>query len=366
MLLTELPRTREAIEAGIQAGLHPGAVVYASLGGEPVVEAAFGEARPGVPFTIDSVALWMSSTKPIGAVAIMQHVERGQLGLDDRVSQHIPEFAAGGKQAITVRHLLTHAGGFRWVDLRDADRDWNEIIRRICASPLEADWVPGEKAGYHPLTSWFILGELVRRLDGRPFSQYVRDEILLPLGMNDSWIGMPPEQFTAYGDRLAITLEFERPSPRPHPYSTLPGATACVPGGNGHGPARELGRFYEMLLGKGTRDGVSILTADSVAQMTQRQRIGMYDVTFRHTLDFGLGLIINSARYGADTVPYGYGPYASEASFGHSGNQSSVAFCDPERQLVAVIIFNGMPGEAKHQQRIRHVLEALYTDLKLA
>ena len=166
-----------------------------SRGGTLVADLAVGESRPGVPFNPDTLMLWLSAGKPVGAVAIMQLRERGLLQLDDPVCQYLPEFAAGGKGAVTIRHLLTHTGGFRWIDLAWEKSNWDQIIARICAASLEYNWVPGEKAGYHPNTSWYILGELVRRIDGRPYQHYVREEIFLPLGMRDSWIGMPIEQF---------------------------------------------------------------------------------------------------------------------------------------------------------------------------
>jgi CubicO group peptidase (beta-lactamase class C family) len=82
-------------------------------------------------------------------------------------------------------------------------------------------------------------------------------------------------------------------------------------------------------------------------------------------MDWGLGFIINSARYGADTVPYGYGPHASPPTFGHGGSQCCTAFADPEYELAAAIIWNGRPGEAPHNQRLRETLAALYQDLQL-
>jgi CubicO group peptidase (beta-lactamase class C family) len=363
---SQLPKTVAALESGVADGSHLGAVVFAALDGVTAADFAVGEARPGVPMTPDSIVLWMSASKPMGAAAIMQLVERNEIALDDAVTRYLPPFAAGGKEAVTVRQLLTHTCGFRWVDLRGAEFDWDEIIRRICAAPLEMNWIPGEKAGYHPYTSWYILGELIRQIDGRPFETYVREEIFLPLGMLDSWIGMPQAQLEQYGTRVATTYENDRPSKPVHRYSMAEGITTSVPGGNGHGPARELARFYEMLRQGGTFGDAKILSPASVEQMTRRQREGMYDSTFRHTVDFGLGLIINSARYGAETVPYGYGPYASDSTFGHSGNQSSVAFCDPGKKLVAAVVFNGMPGEAKHQRRMKESLAALYEDLGLA
>lgn len=365
-LLTE---THRVIEQGIADQLHVGAQVYISLAGGVVADLAIGEARDGVAMTPDTLMLWLSSTKPIGAVALLQLIERGQLALDDPVCRYVSEFGTRGKEAITVRHLLTHTGGFRWIDTGWPDTTWDEIIARICAAKVERDWKPGEKAGYHMFTSWYILGELVRRIDTRPFSQYVRDEMFTPLGMLDSWVGMSSEQFATYGMRIGQLADTEKPRAGKvwpvHRYSSRAGAIDCIPGGNGLGPMRELGWFYEALQAGGQRNGARILQRGTVEAMTSRQREGMFDETFKHTIDWGWGVIINSNRYGVDTVPYGYGRYASEATFGHSGSQSSVGFCDPQHRLVVAAVLNGTPGPVRHDRRMRALCEAIYRDLEL-
>jgi len=121
-----------------------------------------------------------------------------------------------------------------------------------------------------------------------------------------------------------------------------------------------------MLLNGGELDGVRILSADTIKQFTSRQRVGLFDLSFKHIVDFGFGFIVNSNRYGADTVPYGFGPHASDETFGHNGFQSTSAFADPRHGLVAVIIPNGTPGDVVHEQRLREMLGALYEDLALA
>lgn len=361
--LKRLPRTMDEVLRGMEAGWHRGAQIFVSQAGAPVASLVLGDCRPDVLMTGDTLALWLSSSKPVAAVAILQLRERGRLELDDPVARHLPEFAAGGKEAVTIRHLLTHTGGFRWVDIDWEHSSWDQIIARICAAGLERGWVPGQRAGYHPTTSWYILGELVRRLDGRPYPRYVRDEVFEPLGMANCWIGMPVDRFHAYGDRLTIVPDTSRPGASPQRYCSLRGATECVPGGNGFGPMRELTRFYEMLLAGGTLGGAQILQPASVQLLTTRQRVGMFDETFKHVMDWGLGTIINSNRYGAETVPYGYGPYCSEGTFGHSGSQSSSAFADPEHRLAVAVMLNGMPGEKVHDQRMHGIHAALYRDL---
>ena len=362
-----LPRVSALIHAGVTTGLHIGAQIYVSINGQPVVNAAYGQSRVGIPMRPDTLILWQSSTKPISAVAIAQQYERGKLDLDDRVALHIPAFAAGGKEAITIRHILTHTGGFRGAMLVWTSDPWDDVISQICATRLETAWVPGEKAGYHLMGSWQILGEIVRRVDRRPFEQYVREEIFLPLGMNDSWLGMPVAEYRAYGDRIGYLHNTTGAVPQPSfPADTESGCSLCRPPSNGHGPIRELGFFYEMVLNKGERNGSRIVSAQTVDLFTSRHRIGMFDHTFKHTMDWCLGFIPDNNRYGVETIQYGYGPHCSAETVGHSGFQSSVGFADPAHGLAAAVLFNGCPGPEKHNVRMRQVAAVLYEDLGLA
>ncbi len=316
--------------------------------------------------TSDSVTLWLSSTKPITAVAIAQLWEQARLDLDDPISKHIPEFGVKGKEAITIRHALTHTGGFRRFSASAPSISWEETIARICALEIESGWKPGKKAGYHLESSWYILAEIVRRLDGRPYPRYAREAMFEPLGMKDSWIGMPPAKHREYSDLIAPMYLVEGERPLLATWTSEEWSASCRPGGGGQGPIRELGRFYEMLLGRGQINGRRFLLPQTVEAMTARHRVGMRDQTFAHVVDWGLGFIINSNIYGADTVPYGYGPHASPRAFGHSGNQSSTGFADPEHDLVVAWALNGMPGEHRHQQRVRAINAAIYEDLNLA
>jgi CubicO group peptidase (beta-lactamase class C family) len=361
-----LPRSCAAIQQGMRVGLHIGAQLCVLADGEVVADFGMGESRLGVPMAADTVMLWLSAGKPVGAAAILQLCERGKLDLQDPVAKHIPEFGTHGKDSITVWHLLTHTAGFRWIDVNGLQSSWEEIIERICNARPERDWAAGQKAGYHPFTSWYILAEVVRRVDGRNYSDYVRQEVFLPLGMDDSWIGIPVEKYQAYGNRFGVMLHLDKPTPYTHRYDSAAGAGVCIPGGNAHGPMHDLARFYQMLLGGGQLHGVRVLSPLSVEMMTTPQRVGMFDETFKHVMDWGLGLIIDSNRYGSETVPYGYGKYSSPRSFGHGGSQSSVGFADPDHKLVVAAVFNGMPGEQKHNVRMRAFLAALYEDLGFA
>ncbi len=367
--MSSLPRTIEALESQIAAGDQLGAQVFVAQHGETVAELAVGEASPGVAMRSDHLLPWMSAGKPLAAIVIAQLIERNLIQLDDPIARFIPEFAAGGKQDITLRHVLTHTGGFRLVSNNWSSESTEQIIARICASRIEPGWVPGERAGYHVASGWFILGELVKRIDGRPFERVVREDLLEPIGAVDSWVGMPMEKFDAYGGfdgRIAASYSTEKPPPAAKGMVNTPaGCTECRPGANARGPIRELGRFYQMLLNGGEIDGRRVLSSDLVQQFTSRQRVGLMDQTFKAVIDWGFGFIINSRRYGNDNLPYGFGPYASDDTFGHGGNQSTCGMADPKHGLVIAWVCNGMPGEARHDARVRALNAAVYEDLGL-
>ncbi len=363
--MDRLPATRAALDAATAAGHHLGAQLFVALRGETIVDQAVGDVRPGEPLTPRHLLLWLSATKPITAVAIAQQWERGELGLDDAVALHVPEFAVHGKERITIRHLLTHTGGIRMVDLGGPEKSWDEIIAFIAARRPEPNWIPGKKAGYHEASSWFLLAEIVCRLDGRSFDVYAREEILVPFGMHDSWVGMPSGVIANYRaqDRIATVWNTETQPPVDRGWDSDAHLARCSPAGGGWGPAADLGRFYLSLLAGGR----GVLRRETVEAITARHRVGLFDHTFKVELDWGLGFILDSHRHGheGNGVPYGYGSFCSSRTFGHSGYRSAVAFADPEHQLVVAFLPNGTPSEANHQARTRAITEAIYRDLGL-
>jgi CubicO group peptidase (beta-lactamase class C family) len=359
-----LASTIELLHRGILDRTQIGAQLYVARDGETVADVALGDARPGVPMTTDTLMIWFSMTKPVTSVAVAQQWERGALDLDDPVARHVPEFGANGKDRVTIRHCLTHTGGFRDADGAQQGLMWREsraeTLARIYEAPLERGWVPGQRAGYHLTSGMSVLGEVVARRSGVPFERYVRDEIFEPLGMHDCWVGMPPERFAQYGDRIGVMHDTSRRDapPREVPGLDTDAVTAKpVPGGNGRGPMRELARLYEMFRGHGTLDGVRVLSPQTVEAMRARHRVAMHDETYGITLDWGLGLIIDH---------YGVGKHSSRRTFGHGGAQSSVSFCDPEHGLVAAYVCNGMPGAERHHERLDEVSSAIYVDLGIA
>ena len=367
-----MQRTLATLQHGIDSGLHPGAQIYVSQRGRPLLDTALGHVRPGVAMTRDSLTLWMSAGKPVTAVAVLQLIDRGRLTLDTRIADVIPEFGLLGKDPITVRHCLTHTAGFRGPLNNFTPGTWHEILERVYALKQEPGWTPGEKAGYHIGSSWFVLGELVRRIDGRTIDAYVCDELFARLGEPDASIGLTAPAWTSREQDVAQMFNTSGGTPIVDPQTTSENAnTLPRPGANARGPIRSLGRLYESLLrslsaqpsppGTGAR-GPALLSPAMARAMASRQRVGMTDQTFKQIIDWGLGVMIDSKHY-AGEHQYGFGPHALPDAFGHSGNQSSCAFADPRHDLVVAWTCNGMPGEAKHQLRATAINAAIYEDL---
>jgi CubicO group peptidase (beta-lactamase class C family) len=362
-----LPRTLAELAAGIDGGLHLGGQLFVARRDGTLADLAFGEARPGEPMRRDHRMLWLSSSKPVTALLVARLWERERLDLDDPVARHLPEFAAGGKERVTLRHLLTHTGGFRLLDVGWPEKSWEEILARIAAARLEPRWIPGEKAGYHQTSSWFVLGEIARRLAGAErFADLAREEIFRPLGLDRCSIGMPVETYREVAPALAPMWNTAGGRRAEHLWTDEMRVVRPSPGGNGWGPIRELGRLYVALAAGGALDGVRLVTPQTVEALSARHRVGLFDHTFRAHLDWGLGFIPNSAWRGDPRAPYQYGPHASRRAFGHSGYRSSTAFADPEHGLAVALAVNGTPADDVHRERFTRLTAAIYEDLGLA
>ena len=172
MAAVDLSPVLGLLEQRREEGWHTCAQVYVSLGGEVLLDAAVGETRPGRAARTDDVMLWYSAGKPLTTVAVLQLWERGRLGLDDRVGQFLPGWGAG-KERCTLRHVLTHTGGFPMFgdQIYDKDVTFAEALAATVAAP--AAWEPGTEAAYHPSSGWRVLGGVVEAVDGRPIERYL-------------------------------------------------------------------------------------------------------------------------------------------------------------------------------------------------
>ncbi|QDT65930.1 serine hydrolase domain-containing protein [Calycomorphotria hydatis] len=360
------PQTAAMIQDGIDSGLHTGGQIFVSREGEVIIDEPFGDDQPGQPMQPVHRMCWLSAGKPITAFVIAQLVEKGKLTYSQRVAEIIPEFATGGKDPITVEQLLTHTCGFRHIDTGYPTATWEESLQLVCGAPLEDEWEPGKTAGYHRASSWFVLGELVQRVDGRPVADYLREMILEPIGATSSAISYTHDEWEREHSEFAKMYRRAGKSHEELDWHLESRSLRPSPGSSFRGPVRELGKFYEAFLECLRGERAELLSAESACEMIQRRREGEFDKTLMHIVDMGYGFQINSNRYGAETVPYGFGRHASSGTFGHGGAQSSIGFADPKQQLAVAVAFNTMAGEPRHNQRNREVNSAIYQDLGLA
>jgi CubicO group peptidase (beta-lactamase class C family) len=347
----------DRLEAGREAGWHLGAQVYVSRRGEVLLDTAVGESVPGRALEVDDLMLWYSSGKPWTAVAVLQLWEQGRLGLDDLVGDYVDHWG-NGKEAATIRHVLTHTAGFPMAGdpTYDADVSFDEALAVTAEWP--ASWEPGTMAGYHPASGWRVLGGIVDRVDGRRIDRYLREEVGAPLGLDDCHLGVPVDAQRAYGDRI-VPVHWTG-----HRYPSLveggiqmvpwrideihnePWHIAKVePGGGMRGPARQLGRFYESLLGHGP----AVLEPRTVEMMRAVHRWGLRDATFGTLTPWGLGVAVD------------FSGGTGWRAFGHGGMASSRAIADPELGLVLVMVANGLANYFDAEQRVLEVTDAVYS-----
>lgn len=351
------------VERGLQ--------VAAYLDGELVIDAWAGLADAVTRRPVDGETLFcvFSCTKGIAATVIHLLAERGSLDYDASVARYWPEFGANGKGAITVRQVMAHTAGVPQVpdSLGVADMcDWDRACRAVAElSPL---WEPGTQTGYHAVTYGWILGEVARRVDGRPFPHIVREEICRPLGIGSLFVGIPD----AVEPRVA-TLESGPPlegAPVPPEdaliWRAIPARVqplsdwanrpdvrrAVFPAANGIMNARSLACHYAALIG--LVDGWRLLPAERLRAATTLQTDEPDLVAGpgrRRALGYELG--------GGELSAFGSRPTA----FGHGGAGGNIGFADPEHRFAFALaktrMVDAMPGESAADLVARETSDAL-------
>ncbi|MEI6342919.1 MAG: serine hydrolase domain-containing protein [Verrucomicrobiota bacterium] len=348
--------TREAVSRGVEAGWHRTfhlAVIRHGI----AWQISLGEAAPDAHGTEATCCPWLSAGKPLLALLAGRAVQAGFVDWDDPVAKWLPEFGGGGKHEVTIRHVLTHTGGFRLADQLDPAWDWDTALAWACAAPIEPGWVPGETAGYQARGSWLVLGEVLRRAWGGELEDLLQREVTGPLGLGSLGFSWNPAWATRHGMGWARLRRTTRTAGDPGDEVVEP--TRIDPGSGLRGTARDMARLYAALLDP--PDGW--LARERWKEMVRRQRSGVTDRTFGAVVDFGLGFVLNTPSVQGRPMPYGYGPHASLEAFGHSGSQCACAFADPVHGLSVAWWFDGMPGEPVHQARQRDVNAAVYRDL---
>jgi CubicO group peptidase (beta-lactamase class C family) len=261
-------------------------------------------------------------------------VDRGALGLDDRVAAAWPEFGAAGKDGVTVRQLLSHQAGLaalRAPQPVEVLFDWDRLCSLLAA---EAPWwEPGTAHGEHALFYGHLCGELVRRIDGRSLGTFWREEVAAPWGL-DVHIGLGPEERLRTIDLVGEIAPGEGELYR-LAVSNPPGArdlavvnsdawrAAEIPAINGHATATGLARFFAGLVGGGELDGVRLVAESTVAAMTAGELTAVDKV-------FG------------EEVTWGLGVWVEPDGFGMGGLGGSLAMADPELGIAEAYVTRTM------------------------
>jgi CubicO group peptidase (beta-lactamase class C family) len=322
--------------------LFPGAALAVYVGGSLVLDlvGGFADTQRGEPVGPDTLFPLFSGTKPFAAVALWQQIERGRLDLDDPVAAHWPAFGANGKDRVLVRHLLCHRGGFPTTPpalTPDCWGDWKAATDAVAVMPLEHP--PGSVSAYHFLTQHWVIAELLHRLDGRPYQAYLRDEITDPLGLADTYVGLPRDA----ADRLVklhatdgtddwglATLRALR---------DVPFFSMVVPGASAVSTARDMACFYAAVAAGGALNGTRILRQETVARMLQVEVDGDIDATFAAPVRRGLGFELGGL---ADPRRHWPGSTSTARTFWHGGFGSSVCWGDPDLGLTMAFLANGV------------------------
>jgi len=291
-------RARARIEAAVRqvvaSGAETGVQVAVIRNGRVIADTVAGTADPATRAAVSGGTLFYAASTAKGVASSVAHVlaERGDVGYDLRAADVWPEFAAHGKDAVTLRHVLLHTAGVPGLpaDTTVADLcDWE----RMCAVLADEEpwWEPGTRFGYHAKTFGFLLGEILRRATGRTISALLREVITGPLGIEDEvCFGVPPRLLPRVARQVAPggiappAPEPGSPLSRAMPPGVLPDAdyanradvlTADIPA-EGTMTARGVARMYSALLGH--VDGVRLVSPGRLAQMAAVAFTGMDEV----------------------------------------------------------------------------------------
>jgi CubicO group peptidase (beta-lactamase class C family) len=362
----------EAVQREIQAtltdlvasGSETGLQVAVVRDGRLIVDAVAGIADPATGTGVRADTLFYAASTAKGVASSLAHVlaERGQLEYDMRIADVWPEFAARGKDSITLRHVLMHTAGVPGLPADATPRDlcdWD----LMCAQLADAEpwWEPGSRFGYHTWTFGFLLGETIRRATGQTISAALREVITGPLGIQDEvHFGVPPSclhrvarQVAPAGTPAVTPAEPGSARDRAEPRGVLPDVgyvnradflTADIPS-CGTMTARGVARLYSALLDH--VDGEPLVSSARLAEMAAVAFAGMDEVMgFPSAWAFG---------YSPDRP--GVGGARRGSAFGMMGGNGSAAYADVDAGICVAVMRNRFAfGDFTAAARIDQIL----------
>ena len=360
-----LQHLKSVMEADIARGLYFGGVIAVGRHGELGLYEAVGHADASRkrPVQRDSVFSIFSVTKAFTNVLMYRAIERGQLALTTRVVDVIPEFAGGGREHITFFHLLTHQSGMpsvytpkpgMYIDQLD------EMIAAICANVFPTE-PPGTRVDYSPLVNHAMMGEAVRRLDPakRSYRQMVEDDILKPLGMKDTAVGVRRDLRERH-----LVPEFRGNSAIDHlghsnlgPNGAFEEEDAQMPWVGIVSTTADLFRFAEMLRCGGELNGVRLVSRTLLERARQNWTGDKPNEVYKRLAAtrgwqvmpayIGLGFSLRGEQIG-NTL---FGTLTSPQTFGNYGAGTTIFWVDPELDMTFVALCTGVMTSGDNIER---------------
>lgn len=323
------------IESMIQAGVMPGAVTFVARRGHIVQHEAYGHsylyeddthtfAEQPIAMEKDTIFDLASISKIFTTTAAMILYEAGLFDLDDRVAQYIPEFAANGKEDVTIRQLMTHTSGFKaWVPLYTIGDSREDRLQYVFEYPLTNE--PGSTYTYSDL-NMITLGAFVERLSGKHLDEFVREQITEPLGMKDTMYN-PPESLK---HRIAAT-EYQPWTDRGLVWGEVHDENAwSLDGVAGHAgvfsSAKDLAILAHMFINNGTYGSKQILKPETIQLLSQNQ------IPEFPGDDHGLGWELSQGWY-MDGLSEG-------STLGHTGYTGTSIVINQNNDTIAILLTN--------------------------
>ncbi len=287
------------------------------------------------PTQLDAIYDAASLTKVFATTpAVLRLWEKGKLGLDDKVSKHIPKFVGNGRDSITIRQLLTHTSGLR-PDI--SLKGWTGHAECIAKCCTETPRHPPGKVFVYSDINFQLLDEVVRRVSGKRLDVFCENEIFGPLKMTDTGYNPP----AAKRDRIAPNTFEDGQWLRGTVHDPRARKTDGVAGHAGlFTTAPDLARFCRMLLSHGELDGVRIFNKETITEWTRIQAPNMKDTKgrpARRALGWDIDTVFSSPR----------GSHFPIGSFGHTGFTGTSAWIDPSSNTFVIFLCNRLHPDGK-------------------
>jgi CubicO group peptidase (beta-lactamase class C family) len=364
-----LAEVEQVIREDIRAGLYHGAVLQVARGGKVALAAAIGaaDAEQARPLAMDSVFNIFSVTKAFTNLLVLRAIEQGRFALTTPISQLIPEFTGKGREKIQMWHLLSHQAGFPIIF--EVVPGWfidnfAEVARTVIAEVAPVD-PPCIKVAYSPLANHVLMAEALLRTDPakRRYRQIVQEDILDPLGMRDTSVGLRADLRPR-----KVVPDFRNNYPIGHKSRNTPGPNGAFEDEQGEMPwvgivstTPDLFRFADMFRGGGRTNGARLLSP-AMIEMASRNWTGemvneLYAARGREEgLDpapayIGLGFSVR----GTALCPHMFGTLASPRSFGNYGAGTSLFWVDPERDITFACLTAGVMGHNANMRRFQKI-----------